>query len=131
MIFLEFFSIYLFGAIGYGSLEILYRGYTHWSMLLTGGLCCCLIHLIATRMSQRLWEKWIMCAAVITTVEFLVGCIVNIRLGWHVWDYSGMRLNLMGQICPAFTGLWLLLSVPCVSVSRFLKDYVFIDHKAA
>lgn len=126
MVFLEFLSIYVFGAIGYGTLETLWRGYTHWTMILTGGFCCCLIHLIATRMSEPLWKKWIMCMAVVTAVEFAVGCAVNLRLGWHVWDYSDLALNLMGQICPLFSLFWFLLSIPCVYVSRLLKKYVFI-----
>lgn len=66
-----------------------------------------------------------MCAAVITSLEFAVGCLVNLRLGWHVWDYSDIPLNLMGQICPTFSVMWLLLSVPCVYLSRFLYKYVF------
>ena len=126
MIFLEFFSVYVFGAIGYGALETLWRGYTHWTMILTGGVCCCLIHLIATRMGDPLWKKWIMCMATVTAVEFAVGCMVNLRLGWHVWDYSGLRLNLMGQICPLFSFFWFLLSIPCVFVSQLLKKYVFV-----
>ncbi len=125
MIFLEFISIYIIGAIGYGSLETLWRGYTHWTMLLTGGLCCCLMHLISTRMHEPVWKKWIMCACVVTTIEFVVGCIVNIKLGWGVWDYSDMALNLMGQICPLFSLFWFLLSVPFVFISRLLKKYVF------
>lgn len=129
MVFLEFFSIYLFGAIGYGSLETMWRGYTHWTMLLAGGVCCCLMHLIATRMHERLWKKWIMCAFAITAVEFVTGCIVNLRLGWQVWDYSSMRANLMGQICPMFSLIWLLLSIPCVSVMQLLKKYVFVSKK--
>ena len=126
MVFLEFCSIYVFGAIGYGSLETLWRGYTHWTMIVTGGFCCCLIHLIATRMREALWKKWILCMAVVTTVEFVVGCMVNIRLGWNVWDYSGLLFNLMGQICPLFSFFWFLLSIPCVYVSRLLKKYVFV-----
>jgi uncharacterized membrane protein len=126
MTFLEFLSVYVFGAIGYGSIETLWRGYTHWTMLLTGGLCFCLIHLLATRMHQSLWKTWIMCAAVITTVEFVVGCAVNLKLGWNVWDYSLERFNLMGQICPLFSFFWFLLSIPCVYVSRLLKKYVFV-----
>lgn len=126
MVFLEFLSIYVFGAIGYGTLETLWRGYTHWTMILTGGFCCCLMHLIATRMNEPLWKKWIMCMAVVTAVEFAVGCAVNLRLGWHVWDYSDLTLNLMGQICPLFSFFWFLLSIPCVYVSRLLKKYVFV-----
>lgn len=126
MVFLEFLSIYVFGAIGYGALETLWRGYTHWTMIVTGGFCCCLMHLIATRMDEPLWKKWIMCMAVVTAVEFAVGCAVNLRLGWQVWDYSDLALNLMGQICPLFSFFWFLLSIPCVYLSRLLKKYVFV-----
>lgn len=64
------------------------------------------------RISRR--RKWLLAAAMITTVEFITGCIVNIRLGWNVWDYSSHPFNLMGQICPAFCALWYLLSIPAV-----------------
>ena len=126
MVFLEYISVYVFGGLGYGTLETLWRGYTHWTMLLTGGLCCCLMYLIATRMREPLWRKWIMCAFVVTAVEFTVGCLVNLRLGWNVWDYSALPLDLMGQICPLFSLFWFLLSIPCVGLSVFLKKYVFI-----
>ena len=49
MVFLEFLSIYVFGAIGYGALETLWRGYTHWTMIVTGGFCCCLTPTLAFR----------------------------------------------------------------------------------
>ena len=31
--------VYSIGAVGYGIIEVLFRGYTHWSMLIAGGLC--------------------------------------------------------------------------------------------
>ena len=126
MVFLEFFSVFVFGGIGYGSLELVWRGYTHWTMILTGGVCCALMQLIATRMREALWKKWVMCAAVITTVEFVVGCVVNLKLGWQVWDYSSVRGNLLGQICPQFSLCWLALSVPGVAVAKALKKHVFV-----
>lgn len=122
---LEFAFIFLFGAIGYGSLEVLWRGHTHWTMLLLGGVCLYLIYLISTRLHDRLWKKLLMCALVVTTLEFAVGCIVNLRLGWEVWDYSTMPFNLLGQICPAFSIMWLLLSIPCVYLCRLLYNFIF------
>lgn len=121
MVILEFSSIFALGALGYGGLELLWRGRTHWTMLLLGGACLCLIYLIATRFHDRLWKKWLMCACCVTALEFLIGCIVNIRLGWEVWDYSDQPGNLMGQICPLFTFFWFLLSIPCVYVSTLLR----------
>ena len=127
MTFLEFFSIYLFGGIGYGAIETVWRGYTHWTMIVAGGVCACLIHLIATRMRDRLWKKWIMCAACVTTVEFVVGCIVNLRLGWNVWDYSHLPLNLFGQVSLPFTAIWTLLSVVALTLERQVRFRMFGD----
>ena len=118
---LELLSVYLLGAFGYGGLELLWRGRTHWTMLLLGGFCFLLVYLINTEMHAALWQKWLLSAAVITTLEFLCGCLINLRLGWNVWDYSGMRGNLLGQICPQFFVLWLLLSIPCSWLSAGLK----------
>ena len=125
MVILEFAFIFICGAIGYGSIEMLWRGHTHWTMLLLGGVCLYLIYLISTRMKEKLWQKLLMCAAAISALEFAVGCIVNLRLGWAVWDYSDMPYNLFGQICPAFSLMWLLLSIPCVYASRYIYRFIF------
>ena len=124
MLLLEFSFIFICGALGYGSIELLWRGHTHWTMLLLGGVCLYLIYLISTRMADTLWKKVLMCALVVTSLEFAVGCLVNLRLGWEVWDYSTLPLNLMGQICPAFSAMWLLLSIPCIYFCRFIHRFV-------
>ena len=49
-------------------------------------------------------------ALTITALEFVVGAIVNVKMGLAVWDYSNIRGNVYGQICPPFSLLWLLLS---------------------
>ena len=51
-------------------------------------------------------------AGVITAVEFTIGCVVNLNLGWNVWDYGHMPGNVLGQICPFFCCLWFLLCLP-------------------
>jgi uncharacterized membrane protein len=118
---LELLMAYAFGAFGYGLLEILWRGYTHWTMALTGGLCFALLYIIATRSHEKLWKKWIMGAAVITTIEFVVGTTVNILLGWEVWDYSDRSFNLMGQICLVFSLLWFMLCIFCMPLCKMIR----------
>lgn len=110
--------------MGYGILEVLFRGYTHWSMLLTGGLCLLLLYLIAVRSNWSLPKQWIAGAAIFTTLEFLVGIVVNLRLGWQVWDYSTQPLNLLGQICPLFSLIWLVLCIPAAAFCRRLHGYL-------
>lgn len=57
---------------------------------------------------------------IITLLELIVGTIVNIILGWNVWDYSNLPGNLWGQICPQFTVLWFFLS----AVAVYLDDWI-------
>lgn len=123
---MEYCAVYLLGALGYGGLELLFRGYTHWSMLLTGGLCLLLLYLIAVRSNWSLPKQWISGAVIFTTLEFLVGIIVNLQLGWQVWDYSDQPLNLLGQICPLFSLIWLILCIPAAALCR--KLHACFDH---
>lgn len=118
----ELILIYSMGGLLYSLLEIIWRGWTHWSMILCGGLCFTLMYLISAA-DLAIVQKWILSAAAITTVEFLTGCIVNLRLGWQVWDYSGMPYNLLGQICPQFLLMWLFLSVPGVALCILLRNF--------
>ena len=113
-------AVFLTGAALYGSIELLSRGWTHWSMLLAGGISICVMYALANYSPMPRWQKWILCAAVITTVEFLSGVCFNLILQWHIWDYSGQPLNLLGQICPVYTLYWLGLSVPGLWLCRGL-----------
>ena len=125
MIVLESLTAFVLGGAAYGALEILWRGRTHWTMLLAGGLCFALMYQIASRSRASRWRQYAMCAAVITAVELVTGSVVNVALGWDVWDYSGVPGNLCGQICPLYSLFWLLLSVPGCGFARLLRRYLF------
>ena len=60
-------------------------------------------------------------ALLITALEFTVGVADNLVMGWNVWDYSDMPLNLYGQICLPFTGLWFLLCIPAFGICRIAE----------
>ena len=113
----EYAAVFVLGGGIYGVLEILWRGWTHWTMLLCGGVCFAIMYRISASALSGV-KKCVMSAAVITTVEFVTGCVVNLKLGLGVWDYSGQGLNLMGQICPQFALLWLGLSAPGLWLCR-------------
>jgi len=115
--------LFAVGAAGYSLLEVLWRGYTHWSMTLTGGLCLSLIYRVCAVVdrAERL-RRCLAAAAVIIGLEYLVGCIVNLRLGLQVWDYSAEKHNCRGQICARFCGLWCLLSVPLCALCDWWRQ---------
>jgi len=117
---LEYLTVAAIGAVGYGFLEIIYRGFTHWSMMIAGAVSFLLIHIVNKRSREKKWRKWIMGAFLITTVEFVIGAIVNVRLGLGVWDYSNRWINLCGQICPLFSAIWFVIGIPVFELSSVL-----------
>lgn len=114
--------LFLIGAVGYTLIEILWRGHTHWTMSITGGICFVLIYTIWRRLFAAPWYRvCLCCAAAVTGVEFVVGCIVNLLLGWNVWSYEQLPLHLFGQICPLFSILWFFLSALLLPLCRLLR----------
>ncbi len=109
----EYGVVFSVGALGYGGLELLWRGNTHWTMLVAGGMCLCGIYRWhAGKQKPALWRCGLVSGAIITGFEFLAGVIVNLWLHWDVWDYSQFRVQLLGQICLVYSALWCLLGVP-------------------
>lgn len=91
-------------------------------MFLLGGICFVAIGSLNEIMPWEmpaLYQAFVG-ACIVTVLEFLTGCIVNLWLGWDVWDYSSIPGNILGQICPLFFGLWL----PVVSVAIVLDDWL-------
>ncbi len=114
--------IFLIGAVGYGLLETLYRGFTHWTMLITGGIVFVILFNIYSKKERApLWQKCLIGALIITVVELMTGCIINLWLGWDVWDYSGYDYNFLGQICLTYTLLWFFLCIPLSYFTRYLN----------
>ena len=114
---------FLLGGVGYGLIELAWRGRTHISMVLTGGACLVAICAVNEKMcGKNVFLRSAVCAAAITAAEFAVGMLVNRWLGLGVWDYGGMPGNILGQICPLYSFLWFLLCVPiCFFVEQMGK----------
>lgn len=124
---LKYFILGWFGGSTYCSLEVIFRGRSHWSMLV---LAFILFLLIGNLNEVFPWEmslakQGIIGACMVTVLEFITGCIVNIWLGWNVWDYSNMPLNILGQVCLPFSLLWILLSIVCIIVDDYLRYLMF------
>ena len=119
-------TIFAIGATLYSAVEILWRGFTHWTMAIAGGLCMCGIYSINDNVCKNnKLGKYTLCSLLITAVELIIGIIVNIFLKMNVWDYSSKKYNILGQICPLYTFYWFLLSIPAVYLSNMIKNYLF------
>lgn len=123
--------LFCVGGMAYNVVEVLYRGYTHWTMFVVGGLCFILIGLINEIFSWEtaLWKQMLIGGTVITVVEFVSGCVVNLLLGWNVWDYSQLPLNVLGQICVPFYFVWVLLSLVGIVLDDTIRWKCFGEDK--
>lgn len=125
---MKYVVVFLTGAAGYSFLEIFWRGYTHWTMSISGGLCFVMLYFMNLSITSfNVLEKCLLGSALITFVEFVVGIAVNVILKWNVWDYSEIPFNFMGQICLPYSVLWFFLCFPvlkiCTAMNAFLTSH--------
>ena len=117
--------LFILGAVGYAAMETIWRGHTHWSMMIAGGLCFILFSLAAEALRGRsILLKAVTCAVGVTAIEFIFGVVFNIYLGMGVWDYSHVSFNIMGQICPMFRLLWAGIAIAFLTLADAInKSY--------
>lgn len=119
------------GGLIYILVELLWRGHTHISMFVLGGACFVTIGLINELLPWNMGILWqsVIGAVIVTLLEFITGIIVNIWLGLGVWDYSGLPLNIMGQICLPFTLAWGVLSCVAIVLDDYIRYWFFGEEK--
>ncbi len=126
--FLAYGLVFIFGGLYYCFLEALFRGYTHWTMGVIGGACFLGLFIISIKgRKQPLLLLCLKGSLLITALEFTAGSIVNLLLGWHVWDYSSLRFHLFGQISLLFSVIWFFLCIPGVWLCRILYALLLYD----
>jgi hypothetical protein len=101
------------GGMTYAGLELLWRGRTHSSMFMLGGLRFVLIGKMGrVRPVLPIPVRTLAAAGLVTALELGCGLIVNRE--YAVWDYRNLPLNYHGQICLPFTLLWIPISLAAI-----------------
>jgi uncharacterized membrane protein len=128
--------LFLIGGSIYWLIEFVYKTYihsgnTHWSMFILGGLS----FLILGSLNENIPWNWslltqgLIGTAIITSLEFLFGYILNIQLQLNIWDYSHLPFNYKGQICLPFSCLWFILGLIGIILDDFLRWKIFDEEK--
>lgn len=119
------------GGLLYVLLEILWRGYSHWTMFFVGGVCFVLIGMINEFFTFEipLVMQMLIGSCIVTLMEFASGCVINLWIGLEVWDYSDMPLNILGQICLPYMVLWFFLSAAGIVLDDYLRYWWFGEEK--
>ncbi len=114
------------GGTLYVMVELAYRGRSHASMFLLGGVCFWLIGLLDEVFpSAPLPVQMVLGAWGIVSLEFLTGLVVNRWLRLGVWDYGAQPHNLLGQVCLPFAAWWAVLAGAVVVVDDLLRFTLF------
>lgn len=123
---MKYLAIFEIGGAIYYQIEVLFRGYSHSSMFILGGICLILIGLLNEIYSFNMYiELQVLIGDLIVLIlEFCTGLIVNVWLGLGVWDYSNQPFNIMGQVCLLFAIIW----IPIILVAILLDDWVRLNY---
>ena len=94
-----------------------------WTMLVVAVILCVPIERCGAEAPWEwpIWLQAVACAALVIVVELVAGVVLNIWLGLDIWDYSHLPLNFLGQICPQFSALWVVLCLVFVPVFDWLR----------
>lgn len=127
----KYLFLFIIGGVTYAVIELALRGWSHWTMFILGGFCFVCLGLINKSVP---WEmampfQMLIGCGIITFLEFITGCIVNLHLGWEVWDYSYMPLNFLGQISLASSIFWFFLSAVGLMLDDLLRWKFFDEEK--
>lgn len=128
---MKYLYLFWFGGSFYITLETIWRGYSHWSMGILAGIVFIIIGLLNEIWG---WEtgliKQALVGSIIATIaEFITGCIVNLWLGWNIWDYSDMPGNILGQVCPQFFLLWIAISLLAIVLDDVIRWRFYDEEK--
>ncbi len=123
--------LWFIGGVIYIGMELAFRGRSHWTMFVLGGICFVILGVInqVIPWEMPLYQQILLGDVIVTTLEFATGCIVNIWLGLGIWDYSHLLGNIMGQICPLFCVLWLPVCLAGIVLDDWLRYWLFGEER--
>lgn len=119
---LKYLFLAVFGGGLYYFIELTWRGKSHWTMFVLGGIVFVYagIQNEYTEWDTPFIKQLFHTECFTLLAEFLTGCVVNLWLKWDVWDYSNLPGNLLGQTSWQFA----LLFLPLCAVAIVLDDYL-------
>ncbi len=121
---LSLISIFIISGVIYYTLEVCWRGYSHWTMFVCAGVCGLIITFLNDYFYNFNTDFRIQCITggiICSFVEYIIGILFN--SDYSIWDYRGLWGTLKcfdSQINILFICLWMLI---CCFGIPFL-DYI-------
>ena len=123
---LKYISLFVIGSVVYMAMEMVWKGETHWTMGILGGICLILIGLINELFSDiPLLYQGFIGSIIITFLEYFSGMLLNVKLGLNIWDYSMLPWNVDGQVCLYFSIMWIFVSMFASVLDDIIRVKIF------
>lgn len=127
----EYLLLWTLGGCIYYGFEILFRGFSHWTMFVLGGICLVFFAVQGKMVhwEDPLWRQVLRCVVFVTGMEFITGIIVNKWLHMNVWDYSNLPFQIFGQVCLQFAVIFSGLCAVGILLSGYLLYWIYGEEK--
>ena len=127
----EYLFLWALGGTVYYSLEMVFRGFSHWTMFVLGGICLVFFTVQGQMLhwEDPMWRQILRCTIFVVSAEFITGIIVNKWFQLAIWDYSTMPLQLFGQICLPFAILFSGLCAVGIWLGGNLLSWLYGEEK--
>ena len=127
----EYLFIWALGGSLYYTFELVFRGFSHWSMFVLGGICMVFFTVQGQMLHWQdpLWRQILRGTIFITVMEFITGIIVNKWMHLQVWDYTDQPFQLFGQICLPFALIFSGLCALGILLSGYLLYWLYGEEK--
>ena len=127
----KYIFLWAIGGCLFYSFELIFRGFSHWTMFVLGGICFLFIYIQGkiVKWKDSVFIQVIRCIIFVTSMEFITGIIVNKWLDLNVWDYSRLPFQLFGQICLPFMIIFSGLCVLGILISSQLAHWFYKEEK--
>ncbi|HIW84211.1 MAG TPA: hypothetical protein H9873_07810 [Candidatus Dorea gallistercoris] len=123
----EYLFLWAVGGSLYYGFELFFRGYSHWSMFVLGGICFVFFDIQGKMLKWQdpMWRQVLRCVVFVTSMEFITGIIVNKWCHLNVWDYTGLPFHIFGQICLPFMIIFSGLCAIGIVLSGYLSYWLY------
>lgn len=130
-IFSKYLMLLAVGGCIYYTFEIIFRGFSHWTMFFLGGVCLifCTLQGQILKWEDPLWIQIVRCTVFVVSMEFSTGIILNKWCHYGIWDYSNQPFQLFGQICLPFTVIFSGLCALGIMIGGYLTYWLYGDEK--
>lgn len=122
--------LFYIGGMAYMFLEFAWRGRSHGTMFILGGLCFLVLGQLARWLPvKNLAIKGLAGTAAVTALELATGLAVNRE--YQIWDYRQMPFQFQGQICLPYSLLWIPVCLGAMALYPLAEGLFQISQKTS